>query len=151
MRTLVPARCMSQWRVRSLKGLSMKKLLVLIMILCCATLSHAEDEIKITGTYSNLVYNQEAGDLLGDEVRIVIGRTEYEGTFQTSLGEPDTLVLLKNIEVKGNTIKFSIPPGSIRSGEFAGELTKTGLAGILTLKNGNKLHVELKRGTSYWD
>lgn len=134
----------------------MKKILMVIVILCgtilCrATLSNSEDRIKITGTYSSLIYNQEAGDLFGDEVRIVFGRTGYEGTFQTSQGEPDKLVLLKDIVVKGNMIKFSIPSESIHSGEFIGAITKNGLVGILTLKNENKLHLELKRGLSYWD
>lgn len=46
----------------------------------------SETGIKITGTYTNMHYNEEGGDILGEELRIVVGAKGYlgvdeEGTF----------------------------------------------------------------------
>ena len=125
--------------------------IVIILILLQVVFSYADDKVKVTGTYSSLFYHKEAGDLLGNEIRIVLGKKGYEGTFQTAQGEPDTLVFLKNISIKGNLIKFTISEGSLHAGEFSGEITKTELKGVLTLQNGNKIPLVLKKGKSYWD
>jgi len=113
--------------------------------------SYARDEIRKTGTFTNLSYHVEAGDLLGYEIRIVYTRSGYEGTFQSAEGGPDSLVLLRNISIENGLVKFSIPHGSYFEGDFIGKLSKTGLTGTLTLRNGNKVHLALKRGKSYWD
>jgi len=114
-------------------------------------LAFGKENIKITGTYSDLYYNEEGGDLLGCEIRIVVAKDGYEGTFQMSEGGPDSLLLIKPITVEDDKIKFKVPEESLYAGEFAGKITKTCLKGVLTFKSGNKLVLNLKRGKSYWD
>lgn len=130
----------------------MRTLIVIVISLLFVTCpSHAENKIRITGTFSDLYYHEEAGDLLGFEIRIVLTRNGYEGTFQAAQGGPESLILLKNISVKGNTLEFKIPADFSWAGEFIGKISKNRLTGTLTLNNGNKIALVLKRGKSYWD
>ena len=112
---------------------------------------YAKELFKKTGTFSSLYYHKEAGDLLGDEIRIVVGKEKYEGTFQSVQGEPDHLVLLENISFNGNKIEFTIPEKSIFTGKFVGRLSAYGLEGTLILTNGVEVNLRLKRRKSYWD
>jgi hypothetical protein len=105
---------------------------------------------KATGTFTNLQYFEELGDLYGFEIRIVYTRYGYEGTFQAAEGGPDSLILIKPI-IENDTVKFSIPSPSLDEGRFIGKISKEKLVGVLTLKNGNRIELELKRGRSYWD
>ena len=129
----------------------MRTAIITTVLLFVTSFSYAANNIKQTGTFSNLYYHKEAGDLLGFEIRVVFTRNGYEGTFQAAEGGPEGLVLLKNIIIKNNVIKFRIPEDSPFTGEFVGEITKTSLNGTLTLRNGNKIPLILKRGKSYWD
>jgi hypothetical protein len=45
---------------------------------------------SITGTYSNLYFNREAGDLLGVELRIAATRNGYQGVLQLLKACPRT-------------------------------------------------------------
>jgi len=125
--------------------------LIIFAQLFQAVSSNAKDEVKKTGTFTNLYYHAEAGDLLGYEIRIVYTRDGYEGTFQSAEGGPDNLVLLRNISIDDNIIRFSIPSVSSFQGVFVGKLSTTGLTGTITLRNGNRVDLKLKRGKSYWD
>ncbi len=50
-----------------------------------------QPEVRVTGVFSNLKYNQEGGDLLGIEVFISYGGGgEYWLLFQESNGEPNS-------------------------------------------------------------
>jgi hypothetical protein len=129
----------------------MKRNIFILLILTQFCFGYATDNLKKTGTFTNMVYNKEAGDLLGFEVRIVFTRNGYEGTFQAAEGVPDNIILLKKIVILNDTVKFSILPPSLYEGIFIGRLTKFKLIGLLTLKNGNKIDLKLKRGRSYWD
>jgi len=129
----------------------MRVIYTILVILFVVNVSHAASDIKKTGTFSSLSYHREAGDLLGYEVRIVFTKNGYEGTIQIAEGGPERLILLRNITVKDNAVSFVIPEGSLEGGEFVGVLSATGLTGTITLKNGNKISLDLKRGKSYWD
>ena len=126
--------------------------LIIATVLCFIfSISYTETNIKQTGTFSNLQYHKEAGDLLGFEIRVVLTRNGYEGTFQAAEGGPGSLVLLREITIKDNTIKFVIPKSSTFAGEFMGKLEEVSLKGTLTLRNGNKITLTLERRRSYWD
>jgi hypothetical protein len=105
---------------------------------------------RATGTYSNMYYNTEAGDLIGDEIRIVNTRKGYQGVVQFAEGEPEELVIVK-IEVVGNSISFSIPDSSSYAGQFNGTIENGTLKGEFHFKTGGVDKVELKKGKSYWD
>lgn len=106
--------------------------------------------IRVTGTYSNMSYNAEGGDVLGDEVRIVYTRNGYQGVVQFAEGEPEELVIV-SVEVVGMRISFSVPESSPYAGQFSGTIENGILKGEFHFKTGGVDKVELKKGKSYWD
>ncbi len=126
-------------------------LVVLLTSLAPPGFIHAENNVKKTGTFSNLTYHKESGDLLGVEIRIVYAKQGYQGTFQASEGEPDNLELINSIIFDGNSIRFAISSSSLYGGKFVGSITDANLSGTLTLNNGHKVLINLKRRGSYWD
>lgn len=105
---------------------------------------------RVTGTYSNMNYNTEGGDVLGDEVRIVYTRNGYQGVVQFAEGEPEELVIV-TVEVVGTRISFSVPESSPYAGHFSGTIENGILKGEFHFKTGGVDRVELKKGKSYWD
>ena len=103
-----------------------------------------------TGTYSNMYYNAEGGDVLGDEIKIVYTRKGYQGVVQFAEGEPEELVIV-SIEVSGTSISFSVPNSSPYAGQFNGTIENGTLKGEFHFKTGGVDKVELKKGKSYWD
>ena len=66
---------------------------------CCLLLltvsgSHAQQEPKVTGFFTDMHYLQDVGDVIGTEVWIVHARGAYWATVQIAEGEPDHLPLL---------------------------------------------------------
>jgi hypothetical protein len=110
----------------------------------------AQNAPRITGTYSNMYFNQEGGDLLGDEVRIVAASGGYQGALQFAEGEPGDLIVVP-VTVTGNRISFAIPDSSAYPGRFDGAIENGHLKGEFRFKNGGSEKVELPRGKSYWD
>ncbi|HEY4818163.1 MAG TPA: hypothetical protein VIH67_12085 [Candidatus Acidoferrum sp.] len=106
--------------------------------------------LRITGTYSNMYYNSEGGDVIGDEVRIVNTRRGYQGVLQISEGAPEQLVIV-DVKVAGTNVSFSIPDSSPYAGTFDGKVENGILTGEFHFKTGGADKVELKRGKSYWD
>jgi hypothetical protein len=70
---------------------------------------------RATGTYSNMYYNAEGGDVIGDEIKIVYTRKGYQGVVQFAEGEPEELVIV-DIEAVGTRVSFSIPDSSPYAG-----------------------------------
>ena len=129
----------------------MRLIFKVVLLLVLLSFAYAAEGTKKTGTFSNLSYHKEAGDLVGYEIRIVYTRNGYEGSFQSSEGEPDALIIIRKISIADDTIKFFIPGPSRFEGVFVGRITEFGLVGVLTLNSGNKIDLKLKRGKSYWD
>ncbi len=105
---------------------------------------------NITGTYTNMQFNRQGGDLLGTELRIAVTRSGYQGVLQIAEGGPGQLVLV-NVQVDGNRIKFSIPDDNPYAGSFSGVITNGVLTGHFKYKSGGEEDVVLKKGKSYWD
>lgn len=104
---------------------------------------------KITGIYSSLSYNEEGGDLLGEELFIVWTDNGYQATFQIAEGVPSELILV-NLVVKGNEVSFTIPTGDY-SGKFVGHFDKGTLVGTLKFNAGGVVKLRLpKVNKSYW-
>lgn len=106
--------------------------------------------VRITGTYTNMYYNSEGGDVIGDEIRIVNTRKGYQGVVQFAEGAPEELVIV-DINVVGQNISFSIPDSSPYAGQFSGAIENGTLKGEFHFKTGGADKVELKKGKSYWD
>jgi hypothetical protein len=106
---------------------------------------------KITGTYTNMYFNQEGGDLLGEELRIVAVPGGYQGTFQVAEGVPESLVLV-DVKTNGTNITFSVPTGYLESGAFAGTIQNGVIKGSFLRPDGSAgSAITLQRGKSYWD
>jgi hypothetical protein len=104
----------------------------------------------IVGTYSDLKFNQQGGDLLGVELRIVMTRNGYQGVVQFAEGGPGELILV-NVQVDGKRIKFVIPDDNSNAGSFSGVIGNGVLTGHFQYKGGGAEDVVLKKGKSYWD
>jgi len=109
---------------------------------------YAQD--NFTGTYTNLYFNEEGGDLLGEELKIVVTGKGYQGILQIAEGGGGELAIV-DIVFDKNTIKFTIPESSSDAGTFDGTITKKSIKGKLRFKSGGEKTVTLKKGQSYWD
>lgn len=105
-----------------------------------------EKTSKVTGCFSDLYYNEEGGDLLGYEFFIVYSVNDFYVLYQESSGEPVTPLLLP-VDVKGDSISFTMPSEHGSHGKFEGTVTDDGLTGRFS--NIDE-HIELKRKNSYW-
>jgi len=105
---------------------------------------------RVTGTYSDMSYNSQGGDLLGTEIKIVNTRKGLQGAIQFSEGAPEELVIV-DIQVKDGVVSFVVPESSPYAGEFTGTISNGILRGEFRYKSGGSNKVELKKGKSYWD
>jgi hypothetical protein len=123
-------------------------LLVVGLLAVLPTFAHAAE--RITGIYSNLRYNQEAGDLIGMEVVVFPSNREagprYSAFVQIAEGGAPAAALVEFKEKDGN-VEFVIPPGGPYEGQrFTGVFSQGDL--VLKWPSGNE--ERLKRGKSYW-
>ena len=123
--------------------------LVLLMVLAPAWAVLA-DTPRITGIYSDMHYYEDAGDLAGMEVIIVLGPSAPGGAFwvlfQDSGGEPSTPILVQ-ATVTGQKIEFTLPADASSLGTFRGKVTEAALVGRFSGMQGK---IRLPRGRSYW-
>ena len=105
---------------------------------------------RLTGTYSDIRYNVQGGDVLGTEIKIVNTRKGFQGVIQFAEGAPEELVVV-DIQIKNNTVSFVVPEPSPYAGEFTGTISDGILRGEFRYKSGGSNKVELKKGKSYWD
>jgi hypothetical protein len=124
----------------------------LIVIALFGTLeaTSAQKALRITGTYTDMHFNEEGGDVLGKEVRIAVTPQGYQGVLQSAEGVPGELIVV-DVKVVGNKISFLIPDGSPSAGQFSGTIENGVLGGEFRYKTGRSEKVQLKRGKSYWD
>lgn len=109
----------------------------------------------VTGIYSDLYYNKEAGDLLGMELLVVPGPSttapDYTVFVQIAEGGAPYTAVVPFI-VQGSHIEFTLPTGdpSYSGMHFVGVLTKSAV--VLHLEKGNEKGEEesLGRGKSCW-
>lgn len=123
---------------------------LLAMLVCPAAYSISESPPKITGTFSDMYFNREGGDLLGTEVHIVVAKSGYQAAVQFADGSPSNLIVV-NVRTNGRKVFFDIPDDSQNSGCFSGEISSSGLRGKLFFKGGGEETISLRRKRSYWD
>ena len=117
-----------------------------VLGLAVASAGAAEQpKVHVSGTYSSLAFNDEAGDLNGIEV-FVFFAGEHMVLFQESIGEPVAPSLVK-AKVDGNSIQFTIPGIGGGKRTFKGTITKTHLIGTFL---GSNETIKLPRKNSYW-
>jgi hypothetical protein len=107
---------------------------------------------KLTGTFTDLSYHAEGGDVLGTEIRIVAGRHGLQATIQEAEGSPSDLVLVpKVVATVDGRIRFDVPVNELDIRHFEGVITPAQITGVWTLTDGTTERVVLKRGRSYWE
>jgi hypothetical protein len=135
--------------------MKINRILVLFICLVFPTLTQADvtdKQLKYTGTFSNLEYHQEGGDLLGVEIKIVHTKKGYQGALQISEGGPSQLMVVDVIFEK-DTVKFEIPNAYTLygGGVFEGKIDSKGIKGRFRFKGKAGDQESLVRGRSYWD
>jgi hypothetical protein len=138
----------------------LRRALLLVPLLLAATTSLAQEPTAkkpsatasaITGTYSNLGYHAESGDLVGTEVFVFFaGHAGYMVLVQCSPAYPGAPVLAP-ATVRGSRIEFTLPPVSgshCPSATFVGHVTAQGLRGEFNADG--EVYI-LRRQLSYWD
>jgi hypothetical protein len=110
-------------------------------------------KVQVAGTYTNLEYNDEGGDLVGIEVKIVPLGDRYQAAVLVSEGAPSPMMLV-DVTVTAQEVRFRVP----RSGQepddswsFRGTVTARALNGVITHASGVKEQVKLTRRCGYWD
>ena len=119
-------------------------------VLATALAVRAQRPLHITGTYSNMYVNEEAGEVLGEELKIVVTTGGYQGALQFAQGVPSELILV-DVSATENKISFSFAGTDPYSGRFTGMIDRDSLTGEFKFKNGASEKVEMQRRKSYWD
>jgi hypothetical protein len=101
---------------------------------------------KVTGVYSSMSYNKEAGDIIGVEVFVVYSRDGYRVIYQSSEGEPIAPIVVP-AKIQGDSISFSVPPDVDSRGSFVGKIEAAQMIGVFS---GSGEVMTLKRRPSYW-
>jgi len=131
---------------------------VVLMLLCFIPLGSsrgetADNQIKYSGTFSSLEYNEEGGDLLGAEIKIVPTRNGYQGVLQIAEGGPSALMVVI-VQFKDGEMSFEIPQSYPEYGglRFKGKIDKQGIVGEFISSKGKAGDQEKwTRKHSYWD
>lgn len=130
-----------------------KKLLPYMLALLTASAVFAGPAgSKVTGIYSDMYYNREAGDVVGVEIFVLFSRDGYYVLFQDAPGSPAVPILVK-AKIDGNKIEFTLPDRSGYSGKFDGVISGNELKGKFEggqiSASGASVFI-LKRKHSYW-
>ena len=128
-------------------------LLLLVIVPCFGLVQTLRAQVRDrpTGTYTNMLYIKEVGDVIGEELKIVLVQGgEYEGALQFSEGEPGGLLIVE-IKLTGKKITFAVPDTDAHAGEFSGTIERGVIRGGFRFKRGGVKSVTLKKGKSYWD
>jgi len=130
--------------------------LVFIILCFCQGTVESKERIDCTGTFSNMHYNVQGGDLLGGEIKIVVGSpttrgaVQYKGVFQYAGGGPFDPVIV-DVRCRDGRVSFTLPEKSGLPGAFDGTITSKGLEGVLRHREGHEEELDLPRRASYWD
>jgi hypothetical protein len=106
--------------------------------------------VKIAGTYTNVHYIEEAGDLLGMEIKIIPLGERYQAAVFVCEGSVGPMRVV-DLRVRGTTIAFDVRESEDAAWSFAGTVSAKSLKGIVTHSLGGRESVTLQRKCGYWD
>jgi hypothetical protein len=114
--------------------------------------SAANARVRVAGTYTDLSYNREGGDILGTEIRIVGTRRGFQATVQVAEGSASPLIVgaVFAVDATGK-FGFALPSNDLGLRRFDGVIVGAVLRGTFTFADGKTERVTLRRGRSYWD
>ena len=112
----------------------------------------AQSKPRVTGTFSNLVYTAEGGDLLGVEIKIVPTRRGFQGALQIAEGGPSEIMVV-DVRVQGEQLEFTIPESyrPYGGGSFKGKVNANGIVGRFVFNGNAQEEARLVRRPGYWD
>jgi len=97
----------------------------------------AYDEFEPTGTFSNMKYDKETGDIEGYEIVIMNSDSGFKGTFREAAGEPAKYQFFVPI-IENGMVSFEIEsksiyyPGKVFVDKFIGFYNENGISGTLS-------------------
>lgn len=95
----------------------------------------AEETTKRAGTFSNMKYDENTGDVSGYEVVIKYSDSKYSGTYRYAVGEPRPFAPIKPI-INGEMISFTFEyprkRGKPYKGQFIGFYYEKGISGTIS-------------------
>lgn len=150
-RCWAPCSLRSSARLSSVVGcVKMRSALFSIVLLSLIPVGHAADRTpSVIGFFSDMRYIEEAGDVVGTEVHIVLARGGHYAVVQCAQGEPGMPVVVP-VKVTGQQVEFEIPDREDNlccPGKFRGTVSKAALTGKFDACDDQ---LTLKRGRSYW-
>ena len=118
-----------------------------VLLSACVAIGNAQNADRPTGTFTDMRYHRDSGDVVGTEVHVVYSRSGYYVVYQSSEGEPGIPVVVP-AKVAGAELEFDVPASVDSRGRFTGTFDAERLTGTFA---GSQERVDLKRGSSYWD
>ncbi len=98
------------------------------------TYAAQQNPAGIVGTYSDIHYIEEAGDVIGTEIKITFSHGVYHGTLEIAQGVPGVPMPI-SVHVDGRKISFSFSNDDPYVGKFEGEISRGKLRGKFSFKN----------------
>lgn len=106
--------------------------------------------VQVAGTYSSVEYNDESGDLLGMEIKVVPAGSGFQAVILTCEGSPGPMHIVP-LSVTGSEVSFIVREDEDTSWSFRGTVTAASLTGTVTHSLGGSETVTLPRRCGYWD
>lgn len=123
--------------------------MLVLLAACHLHTADAPAAAPISGTFSDLTYHQESGDLLGTEVHITFSFQGFVAVVHCASGVP----VVVPVSVSGQEIAFTLT--ELHEDSLCGEGSYTGRVddAALTLRESSSPEYTkvLKRQQSYWD
>lgn len=104
-------------------------------------------EFRRTGTFSSMYFNEEAGDVLGVELKVVYTNKGFRAVCQIGSGEPLVPEVLE-AKVEGDRITLFFNEKDGTASTFEGRYTAFGIEPVDPTAS---RWWRLKRQPSYWD
>lgn len=129
-------------------------LLAILAVSTEAQSTPAQRHGQVFGTFSNMHYIEETGDVVGTEITIIPQYKTAYAIFQCAEGAPSNPVFVP-VSLNGNQIRFTVHSGDKScDGVFTGTITAQGLRLIAHSETGGRDAFDwgelLLRQASYW-
>lgn len=123
---------------------------IFAILLIFPALTYGFEKSPVAGTYTSLTYNEEGGDLLGYEFRLIPNKNGYKAVIQVSEGGIGN-VFLVDVTNSNEKISFDVPVSENQIGHFKGSVNEKNMTGTVSYPSGAVEKIILVRGASYWE
>lgn len=121
------------------------------LLLASHHVNSADERVPVSGTYSNLGYNEESGDVNGIEVKITpLAGNRMQAAVLISTGEPARF-FLATVQADGRQVRIEGRQADGHRWSFEGTVTMRELVGMVKEDRAPDHRVRLPRQCGYWD